>query len=67
MSFELACKFVHETDNACLIVDPASGEQLWIPMSQVLERHGKQKPNGHFTGEGTIVMEDWIAKQKGLL
>ena len=63
MPFELACTFVHETDAAICIIDPASGEQLWIPLSQVEEIHGK-KSDG--TGEGTIIMSDWIAKKKGL-
>lgn len=67
MSYELACYFATETDNACLIVDPASGEEIWIPISQVDERHGKQDSDGKFIGEGTIKMSDWIAKKKGLL
>jgi hypothetical protein len=67
MTYELACYFKHETDNACLIIDPASGEEIWIPFSQVEERHGKQDTHGRFSGEGTIKMTDWIAKQKGLL
>ena len=66
MSYELACFFVHETDNACLIEDPASSEQIWIPLNQVEERHGRRDSSGRFTGEGTIVMSDWIARKKGL-
>lgn len=67
MSYELACRFLRETDAACLIVDPGSGEEIWIPLSQVDERHGKQDRDGCFTGEGTIIMSDWIAQKKGLL
>lgn len=67
MSYELACQFLGETDNACKILDPVSGEEIWIPLSQVDERHGKQDTNGRFIGEGTIVMTDWIAEKKGLL
>lgn len=67
MSYELACTFVTETENACCILDPASGEELWIPLSQVEERHGKKDSWGRFAGEGTIVMSDWVAKKKGLL
>lgn len=67
MSYELACTFVTETDSACLIIDPASGENIWIPFSQIDERTGKRDQYGKFVGEGTIVMSDWIAKQKGLL
>lgn len=67
MSYSLACRFLHETDAACCILDPASGEEIWLPFSTVLERHGKQDTHGRFTGEGTIVMEDWVARKKGLL
>lgn len=67
MTFELACLFRAETDSACLIVDPASGEEIWIPLSQVEERHGQRDASGRFYGEGTIKMSDWIARKKGLL
>lgn len=67
MTYSLACLFAGETDAACKIIDPASGEEIWIPLSQVDERHGKQDTNGRFVGEGTIVMSDWIARKKGLL
>lgn len=67
MSYELACLFKNETDAACLIVDPASGEEIWLPLSTVISRHGRQDHHGKFRGEGTIIMEDWIARQKGLL
>jgi hypothetical protein len=58
--FEMSCHFKHETDNAVLIIDPASGEELWIPLSQVEEMHHDKN------GDGTIVMSAWIAKKKGL-
>lgn len=61
MSYQMACQFVRETDAAILIIDPASGEEIWLPLSQVDEIH--RDPNGN---SGTIVMSDWIAKQKGL-
>lgn len=64
MSFEMACIFKASTDNAVLIIDPASEEELWIPLSQVDEMHGRKKDG---TGEGTIIMSDWIARKKGLL
>jgi hypothetical protein len=67
MSYELSCIFVHETDKACLIIDPASEENIWIPLDQVEERHGRKNAYGKFEGEGTIIMSDWIAKRKGLL
>lgn len=62
MSFELAVKFVHETSNAILVEDPVSDEKIWLPLSQVEEIHR------HKGGDtGTVVMSDWIARQKGLL
>lgn len=61
MTFEIACEFVHETDNAILIKDPMTEEEHWIPLSQVDEIHRDNK-----TKSGTLVMSDWIAKQKGL-
>lgn len=60
-TYEMACTRKHETDNAVLIVDPASGEEIWIPLSQVDEQHFNP------LGEGTIVMSAWIAKKKGLI
>jgi hypothetical protein len=64
MTFEIACTFKHETDSAVMILDHASGEEIWIPLSQVEEMHGKRSDG---TGEGSIVMSDWIARKKGLL
>lgn len=60
-TFELACIRKTETYKAVLIVDEESGEELWIPLSQVHEMHFNDK------GEGKIVISEWIAKQKGLL
>ena len=60
-TYELACIKKHETDNALLIYDPVSDEELWLPWSQVDETHFNDK------GEGTVVMTEWIAKKKGLL
>ncbi len=58
--YEMACHFVTESDKAVLIIDPASGEELWIPLSQIEEMHRDKN------GDGRIVMTRWIAKQKGL-
>lgn len=49
-----------ETDAAYQIIDPASKEKMWIPFSQTLERHQDR------TNHGTIVITEWIAKEKGL-
>lgn len=62
--FEMACHFTGaETDKAVQIVDPATGEQIWLPLSQVHEMHGRKDRE---RSTGTIVMSEWIAKQKGL-
>jgi len=64
-TYELACHFTGaETDKAILICDPTSGEELWIPLSQVLEMHGREDGR---KSTGRIVMTEWIAKKKGLL
>lgn len=60
-TYQMACTFKAETDRAVLIVDHASGEELWIPLSQVEEMH--RTP----TQEGSITMTAWIAKRKGLI
>ncbi len=61
MSYEMACEFKRETDAAVLIHDPASDEDVWIPLSQVESMHKRKD------GSGTIVMSDWSARTKGLL
>ena len=60
-TYKLACTFKAETDRAVLIIDHASGEELWIPLSQVEEMHRDS------AREGEIVMTAWIAKKKGLI
>lgn len=64
MSYKLSCIFKRETDSALLIYDFASDEDLWIPLSQIDSIHGRQSDG---TGEGTLVVSDWIAKKKGLI
>lgn len=59
--YEMACSFLSETAKAVQILDYETGEQLWIPISQVEEMH--HRPDG----TGTIRMTNWIAKQKGLI
>ena len=61
MSYELACTFKRETDDAVLVFDHATEEDIWFPLSQVDSMHRDKN------GNGTIVVSDWIAKQKGLL
>lgn len=52
------CVRVRETDNAVLI--EYDDEEIWIPLSQVESMHFNK------LGLGSIVITDWIAKQKGL-
>lgn len=70
-TYELSCVRLHETDSAVLILDPASGEELWIPLSQVSEMHFRNEKDPadpqRSRAVGTIVMTEWIAKKKGLL
>jgi hypothetical protein len=61
MSYEFSCTFVRETDNAVLVHDHASEEDVWIPLSQVESMHKDRNDSG------SIVVSDWIARQKGLL
>lgn len=64
MSVELAVRFITESGNAVKLYDFATETEHWIPLSQVEEMH---KPVGAFPKDGTIIMTDWIAKQKGLV
>lgn len=59
MSVELNCTFVHESDEAVLVVVDSTDERVWFPLSQVEAMH--RDKNDH----GSIVVTDWIAKQKG--
>lgn len=65
-TYELSCTKLRETDNAVLVLDPATGENLWIPLSQVCEMHWQKDPQGD-RATGTVVMTEWIAKKKGLI
>jgi hypothetical protein len=58
MSVTVECVRKHETDNAVLI--DVDGEDVWIPLSQVESMHFDAR------GDGSIVISDWIAQQKGL-
>lgn len=60
MSYELSCTFKRETACAVLVYDHATETEIWFPLSQVDEMH-RDKNN-----EGTIVVSDWVAQQKGL-
>lgn len=51
------------TTNAMRVVDTASGEELWLPQSQIEEIHGIPGSPGH----SRIVMQRWLAEKKGLV
>jgi len=59
-TYEMACQVMAETEKAIRIKDFATGELLWLPLSQIKEIHRDK------FGIGTVVMTEWIAKQKGL-
>jgi len=60
-TFEIACRRIRETDNAVLIHEDATSDDIWIPLSQVEEMHFDKNQYG------TLVVTEWIAQQKGLL
>ena len=59
---ELTVLIKHRTDKAILIHDFASDEDIWLPLSHVPEIHLNKQ-----TGEATITITEWIARQKGLI
>lgn len=63
MTFRFSCTIKHETDNALLVYDDASEEELWIPLSQVEAIHNRDRK----TGVAELEVSEWIAKKKGLL
>ncbi len=54
---DLEVNIIHETDSAILV--DYDGEEVWLPLSQVLEIH-RTKP-------ATIVITEWIALKKDLI
>jgi hypothetical protein len=64
-TYEFSCLKKHETENAVLLIDPATGEEFWIPLSQISEMHFKHREDGY--PAGTVVMTEWIAKKRGLV
>lgn len=59
-SFRLECQRERETDEAIQVTDAATGEMIWFPLSTVLEMHFDRNE------QGSIVVEEWIARKKGL-
>lgn len=54
------CKIKHETERAWLIDDGSGRENLWVPKSQA-EAYARQD------GTVDLFVEEWIAKEKGLI
>lgn len=62
MSVELYGWKVGESDLAVCFRDEETGEETWFPLSQVESMHFHQQ-----TRKGSIIVTDWIAKQKNLI
>lgn len=60
-TFEYVCERIRETDNAVMVRDYQSHDDVWFPLSQVESMHFDRN------GDGKIVVTAWIARQKGLL
>lgn len=63
MSQSFDCRIEHETDAAIKVVIVETGEIVWFPLSAVNEIH-RANPKTNLPSQ--IVVEDWIAKAKGL-
>ena len=59
-TISIDCKIIRETGAAILI--EVAGEDYWIPFSQVESVH-----RAGTKGVDSVVMSEWIAKQKDLL
>jgi len=59
--YELSCEIKAETDKAVLLLDYATGKELWVPLSQV------DRLTRYPDGTAVVFMTAWIAKQKGLI
>ncbi len=60
MSFRFDCFILHETDAAIKVHACDIDEDIWLPLSAVEEIH-RTKPTA------TLVVEEWVAKAKGLM
>lgn len=58
---DIACRVVRETDRAYGITEADDDAVIWVPKSQC-EWHATP---GKFVG--TMVMPEWLAKEKGLI
>lgn len=59
---DIACALRRETDKAFAVSETEDGPLIWLPKSQV-EWHA----NAPGKSIGTMVMPEWLAKDKGLV
>ena len=57
------CKVVADSPNAILVESPELEKSIWVPQSQVCDESEVWKKGD----EGTLIITDWIAEQKGLV
>jgi hypothetical protein len=60
-SLTIPCTHKRETEKAMLITDHRTGEDVWLPLSQV------DKVTRNPDGTGDVTISRWIAAEKGLL
>lgn len=58
-TYSFSAEIKARTAKALLVLDHATGEELWLPLSHVLEIHGDPM--------ASLVVSVWIAKKKGLI
>ena len=58
---DLSCEVKRETEKAILVMNYETGEELWLPISQV------EKITRYPDGTAVVSMTKWIATQKGLI
>lgn len=61
MAFKFVCTKRRESEKAVLAVDHESGEEVWVPLSQIESMHFDGR------GEGHMMISDWIAREKNLV
>ena len=61
--FECEANCIRER-RLCLLVE-IDGDEIWIPKSQIHDNSEVYDAGDH--SEGTLVITEWIAKEKGLL
>ena len=63
MSYEIEKVSVIAATSKALLCD-IDGEEVWIPKSQIIEDESEVWDEDD---EGTLVITEWIAKEKGLV